>query len=98
MPTYTCELCKKTFEQKIDYERHKAKKAPCISVEEIKKIVVKKQDDATETAQLKTIFDFCLNVLRDCGTFDRRQSIENDGTFNYFEINRTTNWEGNYYQ
>ena len=29
---YICNMCKKTFNQKIDYTRHQNKKAPCISL------------------------------------------------------------------
>ena len=32
---YTCDLCKKVFNQKIDFTRHQNKKAPCISLNEI---------------------------------------------------------------
>ena len=35
---YTCDLCKKVFNQKIDFTRHQNKKAPCISLNEIQKI------------------------------------------------------------
>ena len=35
---YTCELCQKTFKQKVDYTRHKNKKAPCVSLTELQNI------------------------------------------------------------
>ena len=35
MPAFQCESCKKIFNLKTDLERHKNKKTPCISVEEI---------------------------------------------------------------
>src|SRR3989344_1268613 len=35
---YTCELCKKEFKQKGDLTKHKNKKTPCISIDEIKNI------------------------------------------------------------
>ena len=37
MPSYSCELCSKSFSKKTDFDRHKNRKIPCVekSVEEI---------------------------------------------------------------
>ena len=40
---YVCDLCKKTFNQKNDFTRHKNKKTPCISLNEIQKLVKQKK-------------------------------------------------------
>jgi Type I restriction-modification system methyltransferase subunit len=64
MPEYTCELCKKTFAQKNDYTRHKKKKAPCISIDEIKEITEEKKEIQDSKTRLSTIFKYCLDVLR----------------------------------
>ncbi len=32
---YFCDLCKKVFNQKIDFTRHQNKKAPCITLTEM---------------------------------------------------------------
>lgn len=66
MPIYTCELCKKEFKQKVDYDRHKSKKTPCVSVEQIKKIVQTEQKSFDETSKLQILFRRCLDILRDC--------------------------------
>ena len=62
---YTCELCKKIFNQKCDYNKHINKKAPCITLNEmleIKKSIV----ENTDTKRILTnIFEKCLNALRD---------------------------------
>jgi type I restriction enzyme M protein len=56
---YSCELCKKIFNQKIDYTRHK--KTPCITLTEIEQI--NKTTDNKTT--LINVFKNCLNILRD---------------------------------
>ena len=43
MPTYTCEFCKKVFNQKIDFTRHQNKKASCISIDKMQKITQSKE-------------------------------------------------------
>lgn len=62
---YVCELCKKEFGQKIDYTRHKNKKSPCISIEQIQSRTQVQETNADVHRKLKTIFTYCLNVLRD---------------------------------
>lgn len=63
--SYTCELCKKVFTQKIDYTRHKDKKAPCISLEEMEQLAKAKEVTNDTKTQLINVLNSCLNVLRD---------------------------------
>ena len=63
--SYTCELCKKIFTQKIDYTRHKDKKAPCISLEEMEQLAKAKEVTNDTKTQLINVLNSCLNVLRD---------------------------------
>jgi len=65
--SYSCELCKKVFTQKCDYTRHKIKKAPCISLEEMEQIAKAKQEGLDSKSQLINAFQSCLNILRDGG-------------------------------
>lgn len=65
--SYTCELCKKVFAQKCDYTRHKIKKAPCISLEEMEQIAKAKQASIDSKSLLISAFKSCLNILRDGG-------------------------------
>ena len=45
---YTCELCKKEFNQKIDFTRHQNKKTPCITID--------KMQELTQAKEVKTEF------------------------------------------
>ena len=65
MSKYICELCKKDFKQKSDYNKHKNKKTPCITLNEIQKIVQIKEVKNDNKTNLTTIFKYCLDVLRD---------------------------------
>jgi len=62
---YTCDLCKKTFNQKIDYTRHKNKKTSCITIDEIEKITKIKETVSDNKGKLINLFKNCLNTLRD---------------------------------
>ena len=62
--SYTCELCKKVFAQKIDYTRHKIKKAPCISLEEMEELVKTKEASNDTKSQLINAFNNCLDIMR----------------------------------
>jgi hypothetical protein len=44
MPVYTCELCQKEFNQKGDLTKHKAKRTPCITMEQIQGLVKSKEE------------------------------------------------------
>jgi len=65
MSKYVCELCKKDFKQKSDYDKHKNKKTPCITLDEIQKITQTKEVKNDNKTNLTTIFKYCLDVLRD---------------------------------
>ena len=62
---YSCELCKKVFNQKIDYTRHKNKKTPCITISEMEKIVKTNEAKTDMKQTLINAFKNCLNILRD---------------------------------
>ena len=65
MSKYVCELCKKDFKQKSDYDKHKNKKTPCITLDEIQKLNQTKEIKNDNKTNLTTIFKYCLDVLRD---------------------------------
>jgi len=62
---YICELCKKEFKQKSDFQKHSNKKTPCISLNEIQKITQIKETKQSNLSNLTSIFKYCLDVLRD---------------------------------
>jgi type I restriction-modification system DNA methylase subunit len=61
---YNCDLCKKTFNQKIDFTRHTNKKAPCISIDKMQSLTQTKDAKTDHKTNLATIFNYCLDVLR----------------------------------
>ena len=61
---YTCELCNKVFNQKIDYTRHQNKKTPCITIDKIQTLTQLKQGKNDSKSNLSTLFNYCLDVLR----------------------------------
>jgi type I restriction-modification system DNA methylase subunit len=82
---YTCDLCKKTFKQKVDFTRHKNKKAPCISLQEIEKTIQKKEEASDAKMQLINIFKCCLNILRDNEGLTGEKALRN---LSYFLVLR----------
>lgn len=62
---YTCELCKKVFQQKIDFTRHQNRKGACVSVDELQQMVMKKEENTDIRNELSNMFRQCLNILRD---------------------------------
>jgi len=62
---YTCELCKKVFNQKIDYTRHQNKKASCVSLTELQQIAQTKEIKTDNKEKLISVFKNCLNIMRD---------------------------------
>jgi type I restriction-modification system DNA methylase subunit len=62
---YTCELCKKVFNQKVDFTRHQNKKSPCITLTEMQQIVQTKEVKTDIKTILINTFKGCLNILRD---------------------------------
>lgn len=65
MPIYNCELCGKEFTQKGDLTKHKSKKTPCITMEQIKEIHNKVEVITDKKEMFKTLFRSILNILRD---------------------------------
>ena len=65
MTKYTCDLCKKVFNQKIDFTRHKNKKTPCISLTEMQQINKTKENKLDNKNTLISVFKNSLNILRD---------------------------------
>ena len=62
---YSCDLCKKVFNQKIDFTRHQNKKAPCITLTEMQQISQTKEVKMDNKTRLISVFKSCLNILRD---------------------------------
>ena len=62
---YLCDLCKKVFNQKIDFTRHQNKKAPCITLTEMHQISQIKEVKTDNKTTLISVFKNCLNILRD---------------------------------
>ena len=62
---YDCELCEKHFDQKCDYDKHKSKKAPCVSIEKLEEILKKKDKNSDNKTILTNLFKSCLDILRD---------------------------------
>ena len=75
--SYSCELCKKVFAQKCDYTRHKIKKAPCISLEEMEQLAKAKEVSNDSKSQLIGVFKSCLNVLRDNEGITGEKALKN---------------------
>lgn len=69
MTAHKCDLCGKVFKLKTDYERHIARKNPCVSADEI----IKKHVETTKSVKsndedinkIKKFFNFCHDLLRD---------------------------------
>ena len=62
---YSCDLCKKVFNQKIDFTRHQSKKAPCITLAELQQLGQEKEVKTGDKNKLISVFKNCLNTLRD---------------------------------
>lgn len=62
---YSCELCKKSFNQKIDFTRHQSKKTACITLSEMQQISQTKEVKADNKGGLISAFKNCLNIMRD---------------------------------
>ena len=77
MSKYTCELCLKSFKQNIDYTRHKNKKNACISIDQLKKLTERKITEEDAIKNMTTLFDYCMNVLRDCETLVGDKALKN---------------------
>ena len=62
---YSCDLCKKIFKQSSDLNKHKNKKAPCISIDDIKEISKRDDIKTDNKTTLINFFKSLLNILRD---------------------------------
>lgn len=62
---YSCDLCKKVFNQKIDFTRHQNKKAPCITLTEMQQISQTKEIKMDNKTTLISVFKSIMDVLRD---------------------------------
>jgi type I restriction-modification system DNA methylase subunit len=62
---YSCDLCKKVFNQKIDFTRHKNKKAPCITLIEMQEINQTKEVKMDNKTTLVNTFNNIMDLLRD---------------------------------
>jgi uncharacterized C2H2 Zn-finger protein len=62
---YSCDLCKKVFNQKIDFTRHQNKKAPCITLTEMQQISQTKEIKMDNKTTLINIFKNIMDILRD---------------------------------
>ena len=62
---YICELCKKIFIQKVDYTRHKNKKSPCITMNELEQLVQTNIGNNDHKNTLTRTFKACLDIMRD---------------------------------
>ena len=62
---YSCDLCKKIFNQKIDFTRHQNKKVSCITLTEMQQISQSKEIKMDLKEKLTQLFKNCLNIMRD---------------------------------
>jgi len=64
---YSCELCKMTFDKKINLTNHKKSKGLCIQSVEIDQIKKIDEYNMDKKSELKTTFKNCLDILRSEG-------------------------------
>jgi len=64
---YSCELCKITFDKKINLTNHKKSKGLCIPSVEIDQIKKIDEYNMDKKSELKTTFKNCLDILRSEG-------------------------------
>jgi type I restriction-modification system DNA methylase subunit/restriction endonuclease S subunit len=62
---YSCDLCKKVFNQKNDFTRHQNKKTPCIPLSKIQEITQVNNSKLDDKTMLINIFKQSLNIMRD---------------------------------
>ena len=80
---YSCDLCKKVFNQKIDFTRHQNKKTPCITLTEMQQISQIKEVKMDNKSKLISIFKSCLNIMRDNEGLTGEKALRN---LSYFLI------------
>jgi type I restriction-modification system DNA methylase subunit/restriction endonuclease S subunit len=76
---YSCDLCKKVFNQKIDFTRHQNKKAPCITLTEMQEISKTKEVKVDNKNILISALKNCLNILRDNEGLTGEKALRNLG-------------------
>ena len=74
---YICELCNTVFKQKIDYTRHKDKKTPCISIDQVKELIKTEEIKKDNKTILINVFKNCLNILRDNESLTGEKALRN---------------------
>jgi len=74
---YTCELCKKVFNQKIDYTRHKN----CITLTEMQQNNKTEEVKNDNKTTLINVFKNCLNILRDNEGLTGEKALRNMSYF-----------------
>jgi type I restriction-modification system DNA methylase subunit/restriction endonuclease S subunit len=80
---YSCDLCKKVFNQKIDFTRHQNKKTPCITLTEMLEISQTKEMKMDNKTKLISVFKQLLNILRDNEGLTGEKALR---TISYFII------------
>jgi len=74
---YVCELCKKIFNQKIEFTRHQNKKTACINIIQIEEINKEKEIKSDNKSILINVFKTCLNILRDSEGLTGEKALRN---------------------
>ena len=62
---YSCDLCKKVFNQKIDFTRHKNKKTACITLTEMQEMNKIKEVKIDNKTKIVNTFNNIMDLLRD---------------------------------
>ncbi len=78
---YSCDLCKKTFNQKCDYDKHINKKTPCITLDEMREITRDKEVRADKKGDIMNSLNGCLNILRDNEGLTGEKALRNISYF-----------------
>ena len=78
---YSCDLCKKTFNQKCDYDKHINKKAPCITLDEMREMNRTKEVNADKKGDIMNSLNGCLNILRDNEGLTGEKALRNISYF-----------------
>ena len=80
---YSCDLCKKVFNQKIDFTKHQNKKAPCITLIKMQQNSQTKEVKMDDKTTLVNVFKSSLNLLRDNEGLTGEKALRN---LSYFLI------------
>jgi type I restriction enzyme S subunit len=74
---YSCNLCKKVFNQKNDFIRHQNKKTLCTTLTEMQQISQTKEVKMDNKTTLVNVFKNCLNLLRDNESLTGEKALRN---------------------